>query len=89
VCLFWNNVSQQNRFLLLVLKHLAMCILVRKCRKRQYTDWQEYFGTQEVLARDKPSSSHKTAGITIVLSSSSVSTATTAYGFKNLISPLI
>jgi hypothetical protein len=72
------------------LKHLAICIMTRKYRMRQqYTDWWQNFGTQEVFVCDKCQWSYKTAEITAVPTSRSASAATTGYGWKNSILPLV
>jgi hypothetical protein len=78
VCSFSNIASHQNRLLLFV-KHLAMSILTRKYRIRQYTDWQQNFGIQEVFVCDKCSSSDETVEITAVPISSSASAARIQY----------
>jgi hypothetical protein len=50
VCSFSNITWHRNRLLLFV-KHLAMRILTRKYRIiKQYTDWQQNFGTQEMFS---------------------------------------
>jgi hypothetical protein len=61
----------------------------KKVPNKTVTHMVTYFRMQEVFVCDKCSSSDRTAEITAVPISSSASAATTGYGCKNSILPLV